>query len=160
MWVRPRSPERQHRPRAPTLIVSSLFQFHEKASFFFNVPLILAHMAYQGCFEDTPARNFASKGKYAPDNLTNLNCVTLCLERGYPLAGTQYGQACRCGLQVKDGPRSPKRVYWNPINISGPRLRHISKARQWMQYDMPGKSRGKLWGMVKELYLQDWDTHG
>jgi len=63
---------------------------------------VAAGWSYYGCYSDTRARvltgiTLANIGNH---QVTNTKCVAYCEEKGFCMAGTEYGGQCFCGNQL------------------------------------------------------------
>ena len=69
---------------------------------------VAAGWSYYGCYSDSIANGarvmtgieFADVGQHA---VTNTKCVAYCSERGYSMAGTEYGGQCFCANTLTSG---------------------------------------------------------
>ncbi|KAH7138161.1 WSC domain-containing protein [Dendryphion nanum] len=53
---------------------------------------------YIGCYYDTGSARTLPNAFFGGDMMTAQACTDFCGRRGYPFAGTEYGQECWCGL--------------------------------------------------------------
>lgn len=61
-------------------------------------------LAYKGCFSDDRFKRVLSGIEFANvghKQVTNTKCVAYCKERGFKLAGTEFGGQCFCGNELK-----------------------------------------------------------
>ncbi|KAK4460032.1 WSC domain-containing protein, partial [Cladorrhinum samala] len=68
----------------------------------FHLPV--AGSSYGGCYKDDQSRALknASITVAIPGGMTNKMCITFCKDRGFRLAGTEYGFECYCGNVLID----------------------------------------------------------
>ncbi|OLN89009.1 WSC domain-containing protein-like protein 5 [Colletotrichum chlorophyti] len=60
---------------------------------------------YKGCFVDTPSNRVLPGASYSEDGtgsegLTQEKCIAFCDQRGYSVAGVEWGKECYCGYAV------------------------------------------------------------
>ncbi|KAJ3313405.1 hypothetical protein HDU76_002652, partial [Blyttiomyces sp. JEL0837] len=63
-----------------------------------------AGWGYVGCFkEGTSGRALAGMPIPATATMTNEHCATQCLAKGFAISGTEFGQECYCGNDIRNG---------------------------------------------------------
>ncbi|KAF7193724.1 WSC domain-containing protein [Pseudocercospora fuligena] len=81
-----------------------------------------------GCYSDNVASRSLRYGQQVPggsQNMTNQNCINVCLSQGYTIAGTEYSGECFCDndFQGNSGPvtdgRCNMNCYGNDAEICG-----------------------------------------
>jgi len=68
-----------------------------------NVPEPISGYAYKGCFSDSITARVLTGLKFANignKQVTSTKCVDYCANRGFSIAGTEYGGQCFCGNEL------------------------------------------------------------
>ncbi|WWC57615.1 uncharacterized protein I303_100147 [Kwoniella dejecticola CBS 10117] len=56
-----------------------------------------------GCISEGPSGRALAAASFANNNMTRGACVSWCNDRGYPLAGVEYGRECYCDFSMRNG---------------------------------------------------------
>ena len=88
------------------------------ATFLPTVGTVYNKWMYLGCAnEATNGRSLSGAGYVNMTSMTNEVCQVFCASKNYPIAGTEYGTECYCGLAL--GPTSSLGQNCNPMICSG-----------------------------------------
>jgi hypothetical protein len=62
---------------------------------------------YSGCYVDSVSSRALSSASYnSASGMTGEACVSFCISRGFPVAGTEYSAECYCGIGLPAQPAS------------------------------------------------------
>ncbi|WWC67290.1 uncharacterized protein I206_101198 [Kwoniella pini CBS 10737] len=56
-----------------------------------------------GCIAEGTSGRALAAASFANNNMTRGGCVSWCSDRGYPLAGIEYGRECYCDFSMRNG---------------------------------------------------------
>ncbi|WVW81296.1 hypothetical protein I302_103287 [Kwoniella bestiolae CBS 10118] len=56
-----------------------------------------------GCIAEGKTGRALAAASFSSDNMTRSACVSWCQDRGYPLAGIEYGRECYCDFAMRNG---------------------------------------------------------
>ena len=59
-----------------------------------------AGWSYTGCYTDSVGARTLPGATFNGNTMTDESCVSFCLNKGYPYAGTEYGGECYCGTTI------------------------------------------------------------
>ncbi|KAF1993791.1 WSC-domain-containing protein [Amniculicola lignicola CBS 123094] len=69
-----------------------------------------------GCFSDSPEHRVLSRdGYYSTTAMTGLDCAKYCIQKGYTIAGTEWGAECYCDTVL-----DPTAVWYPPDQCAKP----------------------------------------
>ncbi|KAI9363400.1 hypothetical protein DFJ73DRAFT_612637, partial [Zopfochytrium polystomum] len=61
---------------------------------------VIPGATYQGCFVDDTSANSRSLPVSSGSGVTNAGCLATCSQKGFPVAGTEFGGECYCGANL------------------------------------------------------------